>query len=117
MTDVRSTQLSSTSNAGVFARSDSAGLARQIVNDSRVGGQINVDLARAKADQLAAQNPELAASIRQELESQMTPVERGQLAAAFDSSANGRLDQSKPMQIAATPKADETWQRTIAKLW
>lgn len=115
MTDVRSAQLSSTSNAGLFTRSDSAGLARQIVNDSRVGGQINVDLARAKADQLAAQNPELAASIRQELESQMTPVERGQLAAAFDASANGRLDQSKPMQIAATPKTNESWQRTIAK--
>jgi hypothetical protein len=115
MTDVRSAQLSSTSNAGVFARSDSAGLARQIVNDSRVGGQINVDLARAKADQVAAQNPELAASIRQELESQMTPVERGQLAAAFDASANGQLDQSQGTQIVAAPKKDESLERKVAK--
>ena len=108
MTDVRTSQLSSTANPGVYARSDSAGLAQQIVNDSRVGGRIDVDLARAKADQLAAQNPELAASIRKELESQMTPVERGQLAASFDASANGKLNQSQATQIAAAPKTDET---------
>jgi Bacterial EndoU nuclease len=115
MTDVRAAQLSTISNAGVFAQLDSAGLARQIANDSRVRGRIDVDLVRAKADQLAAQNPELAASIRKELDSQMTPVERGQLAAAFDASANGRLDQSKPMQIAAAPKSNDSIQRNISK--
>lgn len=115
MTDVRSAQLSSTANPGIYTRPDSASLARQIVADSKVGGRIDVDLARAKADQVAAQNPELAASIRQELESQMTPVERGQLAASFDASTNGRLDQSRGTQIVAAPKKDESIERTIAK--
>ena len=103
MTDIRASQLSTTSNLGISARSDPAGLARQIANDSRVGGRIDVDLARAKADQLAAKNPELAASIRQELESQMTPVERGQLAAAYDTPAKTQLNQSQGTLIAATP--------------
>jgi hypothetical protein len=115
MTDIRASQLSTTSNLGISVGSDPAGLARQIASDSRVGGRIDVDLARAKADQLAAQNPELAASIRKELESQMTPVERGQLAAAFDASTNGTLNQSQGTMIAATPKTNESWQRQIAK--
>jgi hypothetical protein len=117
MTDIRASQLSTTSNLGISAQSDPARLARQIANDSRVGGRIDVDLARAKADQLAAKNPELAAAIRQELESQMTPVERGQLAASFDASSNGRLDQSRGTQIAGTPRKDESLERTIAKAY
>ena len=115
MTDIRASQLSTTSNLGISARSDPAGLARQIANDSRVGGRIDVDLARAKADQLAAKNPELAASIRQELESQMTPVERGQLAAAYDTPAKTKLNQSQGTLIAATPKKNDSLERSVAK--
>lgn len=115
MTDIRASQLSTTSNLGISARSDPAGLARQIANDSRVGGRIDVDLARAKADQLAAKNPELAASIRQELESQMTPVERGQLAAAYDTPAKTQLNQSQGTLIAATPKKNDSLERSVAK--
>jgi hypothetical protein len=117
MTDIRASQFSTTSNLGISARLDPAGLARQIANDSRVGGRIDVDLARAKADQLAAKNPELAASIRQKLESQMTPVERGQFAASSDTSSNGRLDQSRGTQIAGLPKKDESLERKIAKAY
>jgi hypothetical protein len=45
----------------------------------------------------------------------MTPVERGQLAASFDASANGRLDQSQGTQIASAPKKDESLERKVAK--
>lgn len=61
---------------------DPAELAARIVRDNSHGGRPNLSEIKRDLNAVAAQDPELGAAVAREVDARLTPVQRGQLAAA-----------------------------------
>jgi hypothetical protein len=78
-----------------------------LTQNSRAGG---TDIAGLKAslDQIAATDPALANSLRNELSGMLSPVEQGQLGANYGDLSQGTLLAAKPTGAAKAAKVDLT---------
>jgi hypothetical protein len=78
-----------------------------LTQNSRAGG---TDIAGLKAslDQIAATDPALANSLRNELSGVLSPVEQGQLGANYGNLSQGTLLAAKPTGAAKAAKVDLT---------
>jgi DNA/RNA non-specific endonuclease len=83
MPDISPVQPTAPPNVNAQAPSDPGALASRIVADARG----NIDQVRSQLATLAQQNPELAAQVRAQVETQLTPTQRGELARANDNAA------------------------------
>jgi hypothetical protein len=86
MNDTRVNGVGSSNEAQLSSRQtiDAGRLAQSILSTNGRGSTRSVDGIKADLDQLQARNPDLADTVRSMVVAGLTPVERGQLAAAND---------------------------------
>jgi uncharacterized protein len=86
MNDTRVNGVGSSAESQLSSRQtiDAGRLAQSILSTNGRGTTRNIDGIKADLDQLEARNPDLAAAVRPMVVAGLTPVERGQLAAAND---------------------------------
>lgn len=65
-----------------FATPDPVALAARIVRDNTQNGRANLSEIKRDLDAVKAQDPDLAAAVARHVDARLTPVQRGQLAAA-----------------------------------
>lgn len=98
----QSTNVSASISQAPVSRSDPRAVAARLVAENSVGNRRDIDGLRQDLNQQIASNPAMAGALRQAVEAQLTPVQRGEL------SANTPLAQGKNGPSAASLALDIT---------